>query len=423
MGILVVPKGYHNPAVLRKEVPMSATVSLGPLYQFPGWIVNKVSISSNGDEVCVHLRSDRRRKGFRCPCCSRRMGKMRERRREVLDLPLGTAMVVHLAFTAYQGQCAHCGTIHTFKPSGIGFKAQGTDRLKRYVSHLCRFMPVDKVPGFVPISADTARRWDKQVLIATLPAPKLNGLCAILVDEKSIGKGHQYLTVVLNAETGEVLHLAEGKRKASLQGFFAKLTKKQKASIKAVGIDRAGAYKAVVEEELPHAKIVYDKFHLIANYNEVIDKIRRAEWRAAGEQDKTFIKGQRYNLFRNPENLKPEQERSLKELLAMNENLSKAYVLKDALKVLWTYKYAKSASKYFDKWISWAMETGIETLQKFARGLDRARDGILAFCKHRITSAKIEAFNATIGRIVRKACGYRDLEYLYLKIRQEALAA
>ncbi len=67
------------------------------------------------------------------------------------------------------------------------------------------------------------------------------------------------------------------------------------------------------------------------------------------------------------------------------------------------------------------METGIEAIQKFARGLDKAHDGILAFCKHRITNAKIEAFNATIGRIVRKACGYRDLEYLYLKIQQEAL--
>jgi len=82
-----------------------------------------------------------------------------------------------------------------------------------------------------------------------------------------------------------------------------------------VGIDRAGAYKAVIEEELAHADIVYDKFHLIANYNAVIDKIRRGEWRAAGEQDKTFIKGQRYNLFRNPENLYPVEYSLLPTLL------------------------------------------------------------------------------------------------------------
>lgn len=209
------------------------------------------------------------------------MGKMREREQSVLDLPLGIASVVHLVFTAYQGRCAHCGTIHTFRPTGISANAQATDRLKRYVSLLCRVMPVDKAPNIVPISTDTARRWDKQVLIATLPDPNLDGIRAILVDEKSIGKGPHCLTVVLDADTGEVLHLAEGKRKASLQGFFDKLTLVQKESIQAVGIDRAGAYKAVVEKEIPRAKIVYDKFHLIANYHEVIDKVRRGEWHAA----------------------------------------------------------------------------------------------------------------------------------------------
>ena len=78
--------------------------------------------------------------------------------------------------------------------------------------------------------------------------------------------------------------------------------------------------------------------------------------------------------------------------------------------------------KYLDKWIGWANETGIDELIRFAKGLNRARDGLLSYCKHQITSAKIESFNATIKRIIRKACGYRDMDYLYLKIRQEALA-
>ncbi|MFH1006570.1 MAG: ISL3 family transposase [Candidatus Latescibacterota bacterium] len=400
---------------------MPLTVSLAPLYAISGWVVDNIVVNPMCFEVRIYLRPDGRRKGFRCPKCERRMGQMRERQRSVLDIPLGTASAAYLIFTASQGRCARCGTIHTFSPPGIGVKAKGTDRLKRYVSLLARFMPADKIPTIVPISADTARRWDKEVLMAQLPEPALDGLQAILVDEKSIGRGHHYLTVVLNAHTGEVVHLAEGKRKDSLQEFFSELTKKQKRSIKAVGMDRASAYKAVVGEEIPRAQIVYDKFHLIANYNEVIDKIRRAEWHAAEKQDKSFIKGQRYNLFRNPENLKPEQKVSLETLLAINDNLNKAYILKDALKVLWTYKYAKSAGKYLRRWIAWAMETGIKVLQKFASGLEKSRDGILAFCKHRITSARIEAFNATIARIVRRACGYRDLEYLYLKIRQEGV--
>ena len=97
--------------------------------------------------------------------------------------------------------------------------------------------------------------------------------------------------------------------------------------------------------------VVYDKFHIIANYNDVIDQIRRREWRQAEADDKPFIKGQRFNLFMNPENLTPKRESSLKELLAMNEDLNQAYILKDTLKQLWTYTYKACASKFLDKWI------------------------------------------------------------------------
>jgi transposase len=94
-------------------------------------------------------------------------------------------------------------------------------------------------------------------------------------------------------------------------------------------------------------------------------------------------------------------------------------LLKDALKSLWAYVYPKSAGKYLDKWVSWAKESELKPLMKFAKGLDRDRKEILSFIRHRVTSAKIEAFNATISRIVKRACGYRDLDYLFLKIRQE----
>ena len=158
---------------------MQATVSLAPLYGLQGWAVKGISVNSNGYKAWVYLRVDGRGKGLRCPRCSQRMGKMRERRREVSDLPSGTASVVHLVFTAYQGRCAHCGNVHAFRPRGIDGKPQGTDRLKRYVSLLCRFMLAYRVPNIVPISIDTARRWDKQVLMATLPEPKLDGIQAV----------------------------------------------------------------------------------------------------------------------------------------------------------------------------------------------------------------------------------------------------
>jgi transposase len=334
------------------------------------------------------------------------------------DLPLGPIKLVQIIYEAIQGYCNACHRHFTILPPGIDPKAKATKRLMHYVCKLCRFMPTNKVPEFLPISTSTARRWDKRVLTKELPSPDLDNLRVILVDEKSIGPHHYYVTVVINGDNGDVLHLAEGKKKESLEAFFLKLTPEQIANITAVGMDRAGAYKSVVNKHVPNADIVFDKFHLIANYNEALDEVRRAEWKKAEAEDKKFIKGQRYNLFKNPENLKPEQDQSLKDLFEFNEPLFQSYLLKDTLKNLWTYVYPKSASKFLDKWISWAKETCLVPLVKFAKGLDRDRKEILSFIRHRVTSAKIEAFNATISRIVKRACGYQDLEYLFLKIRQ-----
>ncbi len=168
-------------------------------------------------------------------------------------------------------------------------------------------MPADKVPEFLPISASTARRWDKRILAQRLPSPDLDNLRVLLIDEKSIGKHHHFITVVINGESGEVLHIAEGKKKASLETFFQKLSPEQIDNIQAVGIDRAGAYKAVIQDYAPNAEIVFDKFHIVSNLNTAVDEVRRTEWRNADKDNRKFIKGQRFNLLRNAHNLKDDQ--------------------------------------------------------------------------------------------------------------------
>ncbi|MCK5784542.1 MAG: ISL3 family transposase, partial [Desulfobacterales bacterium] len=351
----------------------------------------------NSEIVIVRLRRHRKYK-LTCPICNQRARENRVVRQAAKDLPLGTVNLVEIIYEAVQGYCRSCKTYFTALPPGIDNNAKATRRLMHYVCRLCRFMPVDKIPFFLPMSTSTARRWDKKILSEYLPDPDLDNLRVILVDEKSIGSHHHYVTVVINGDTGEVLHLAEGKKKESLSAFFDKLTAEQILNIKAVGMDRAGAYKSVVSQYAPKAAIVFDKFHLVANYNHAIDNVRRSQWREAEEEHKSFIKGQRYNLFRNPENLKPEQKASLQELLNINEPLFKAYVLKDSLKKLWSYVYTRSAEKYLDKWISLANESELKHLVSFAKGLDRDRKEILSFIRHRITSAKLEAFNATISR-------------------------
>ena len=388
------------------------------LFPFPGYVVRKVTMTA--DIAQVVLRRDRR---FRlaCPDCGGTMAENRTMTQTARDLALGTARLVVVTYPAIQGRCSACGGWSTIHPPGIDPYAKATRRLMHFVCRLARHMPLSHIPEIVAISERTAGRWDRKVLQEHLPEPDLDNLRILLIDEKSVRKRHGYVTLVMNGVTGELLHLAEGKKKASLQSFFDKLSDEQKQRVVAVGMDRAGAYREVVKAELPDADIVFDKFHLIANYHAVIDEVRRSEWRKANAEDKAVIKGQRYNLFRNPWNRTAGQTRDLMALLHINENLGVAHILNGALRKLWTYKRRKWAAKYLAKWCRWAAVSGVEALRKFARSLLRAKTEIFNYCKHRITTGRLEGFNNTVSRIIHRACGMQDLDYLFLKLRQESL--
>jgi transposase len=388
------------------------------LFQFPGYTVEKISVGVGIGQVT--MRRDGRAR-LACPSCGATMAQNRVSTQTARDLPLGLAGVVMLTYPAIQGRCSGCGKTATIHPPGIDPHARATRRLMHFVCRLAQSMPLRDAAELVGIAPATAYRWDFAVLKAGLPPPKLDGLRILLIDEKMVRRRHGYVTLVMNGENGELLYMAEGKKKESLDGFFAMLSDEQAESIVAVAMDRAGAYYEVVKARLPNVEIVFDKFHLVKNYNDVIDKVRRIEWRRAKAADKEVIKGQRYNLFRRPENRTTDQTRSLKALLAINKNLSTVHLLGEQLAQLWTYKSRAWAGRYLDQWIGWARESALAPLHRFARSLARAREEILNYFKHRITTARLEGFNNVVSRIIHRACGVKDLDYLFLKLRQESL--
>lgn len=294
-----------------------------------------------------------------------------------------------------------------------------------FVADLCRDMPARKVAEHLGLSPATVCAYEKEILKKRLPPPKLDGIRVLLIDEKSVRRGHHYVTVVMNGDTREVLFMAEGHKKETLLRFLSRLSPSQKASIKAVGIDRGGAYLAAVKEALPDADVVFDRFHIIQNLNGVLDEIRRSEYRKAEKKRPAMaklIRGQRYNLFRLSENRTEAQTVKLQALLSANETLSKAHVLSGQLRLLWTYLHRGYAQRFLRNWVAMAEESGIDPLARFARGLWRNRTGIVNYAYHRVTSGPLEAMNGTIERLIRRACGMQDIEYLFLKVRQASLS-
>lgn len=388
------------------------------VYSFKGYVIESVNCASIA--LQINLQRDQRF-SLRCPDCHARVTQNRQTDNVAFDLACGSGKVVFIRYPAIQVCCSKCQRYKTIRPAEIHPKRRATWRLMRFVSELARHVPFDMMPALVEVPAATAWRYDKEVLEADLPKPDFDGIQAILVDEKAVRRGHNYVTVVLNAETGELLFMTESKKKAALAAFFEQLNEQQKASIQAVCIDRNGAYAAAINEHLPHAAIVYDKFHLMANLNQALDEVRREEFKKADGEMKHIIKGQRFNLLRHPENLPHEGGKSLQGLLNINEKINKAYLLKDQFRFVWDYRSAGWAKRYLKQWIDWVYESEIAPLVRFAKGVERDMDRIVSWCKHRITNGRIESFNSKISQVIFKARGIRSLDYLFLKMRQESI--
>jgi transposase len=221
------------------------TFNIKALFEFAGCVVRKILVESVGMQVA--MRRDGRCKP-RCPSCEVPLREVREGEIVVYDLPIADKTAVLVTLPAIQGRCPRCHEFSTPRPPEIHPTRNATWRLMRAVATWASVCPASDVATMFEISDSTVRRYEADVLEADLPEPDYDNLEILLVDEKSVRKGHGYVTVVLNGRTGELLHMAEGKKKESLQSFFAKLTDEQKASIQAVCIDRNGAYRAVLRE-------------------------------------------------------------------------------------------------------------------------------------------------------------------------------
>jgi transposase len=191
------------------------------------------------------------------------------------------------------------------------------------------------------------------------------------MDEFALHKGHRYATVIMDAERTRVLWVGKGNSREAIRPFFELLGKRCR-QIEAVAMDMNTAFDLEVKQHCPQAEVVYDLFHVVARYGrDVIDRIRvdQANLLREDKPARKVVKQSRWLLLRNRENLKDGQAVQLQELLAANQPLATVYVLKDALKEVW---YAPSVRDGWRRWRTWlrhARDSGLASLQRFARNL------------------------------------------------------
>lgn len=335
--------------------------------------------------------------------------------RMVRDLNIFKAKTF-IRYTYRTLRCDRCGLV----VEDVGLVepyARVTKRLAQYIWDLCQLLTIKEIAELLELDWKTIKDIHKSRLKEKFSQPDIGNPKLLAVDEISLKKRHKYLTVVTDWESGRVLWVSENRGEDSLEEFFSQLTPEIKNGIKAIAMDMWDPYIKAVKEHCPGCDIVFDQFHVVSSFGRVIDKVRNIELRKANQAGKEVIKGSKYILLKNPENLFKEEKPKLKTILKLNKVLSTVYILKDYLKRLWQYRYPKCAQRFLHFWCSLAFQSKIKPVIKFAKTLIRYAYGIINHCKFPIHTSRLEGINNKIKVIKRKAYGFHDIEYFSLIIK------
>jgi transposase len=355
---------------------------------------------------------------LRCPVCGggNVVGKGR-RWRVFKSVPIG-CKPVKIVWGVPRVRCHDCGVVRQVKIGFADERRSYTRAFERYALELLHSMTIRDVAAHLRVGWDLIKDIQKRYLDKHFAKPPLKHVRQIAIDEISIGHGHRYLTVVLDLESGAVVHVGDGKGAEALHGFWKRL-RSSGARVQAVAMDMSAAYIQAVRRNLPGAVTVFDHFHIVKLLNEKLSELRRQLYREATDQlQKQVLKGTRWLLLKRPERLDEERREHarLLEALKLNESLAIAYYLKEDLRQLWEQPDQQSAAAVMDDWIAAADCSGIRVLRNFARTLAIHRRGILAWYDYPISTGPLEGTNNKIRTMQRQAYGFRDQHFLKLKI-------
>jgi len=369
-----------------------------------------------GGEVIVTIEQPR--ESCCCSACGSEdvIGRGQNSRR-FRTVPIG-GKPVYLALAVPRVECHRCKVVRQVKIAFADPRVTYTKAFERYALELSQYMTIQDVADHLHISWDVIKEIQKADLKRRFDKPKLKHLRRIAIDEISVAKGHVYVTIVMDLESGVVVHVGRGKGGDALKDFWIRL-RHSGAKIEAVATDMSPAYIDAVTTHLRGARLVFDRFHVIKLYNDKLSELRRAMYRELTDtMQKDVLKGVRWLLLKRSENLDPtrKEPQRLEEALRLNAPLATAYYLKAELNEIWEQDDEEEAQALLMDWITYAESSGIRMLQNFAKTLRLHALGILAYYDHPISTGPLEGTNNKIKTMKRQAYGFRDQEFFRLKI-------
>ena len=377
-------------------------------------VVEDVRIGDQG-EVVVAARPNWRERD-RCGLCRRRSPgfDLGEGRRRWRALDLGTTFA-YVEADAPRVSCRRHGVVVCAVP-WARHDSRFTRAFEDQVAWLAVNCSKTAVAALMRIAWRTVGGICERVCAeAKGEVDLLAGLRRIGIDEISHRKGQRYLTVVVCHDTGRLVWAAAGRDRKTVEAFLDALGEERCKQLELVSCDMASWIAGPIAERCPNAVSCIDPFHVVQLATDALDEIRREVWNEARRSGQTAIakelKGARFALWKNPENLTARQRAKLSDIQRSNRRLYRAYLLKEQLRQIYRLP-AKQAVSLLERWLAWARRSRLEPFLKLARTITDQRTGILAAIEHGLSNARVEAINTQIRLITRRAFGFHSANAL-----------
>jgi len=378
------------------------------------WSVTDASFDEK--EMILRLRlGPPRGTEFPCPVCgsSCKAHDFRERTWRALDMGEAECEVTA---RVPRVDCKKCGKIITadvpWARKGSGFLFSFEERCVA----MAKAMPMSRVAELMGVSADTVMSMVGRHVDDLTEKMDLSGLRKIGVDETSRGKGHDYVTVVMDMVTKKVVYVCYGSNFNTIGRFCNWMVRHggDPYEITDVSCDLDKSFNLGVDVFLPNAKVTYDKFHLLSKASEAVDSVRRTE--QAKDKD---IKRMRYPLLRRPKNLTNEEKERLGSVVTDNHDIGLAYRMKESLWDTYQLGSKEDALDHLEHWIRWAYMKGLVPFHKVAKLIEKHMDKILRWYDSKLNNGLLEGMNSVIQAFKRSARGYSDpqtmINMIYLR--------
>ena len=334
-----------------------------------------------------------------------------------------------IRFKRFRVDCPDCG-VQTEALAFADVRGPRVTRPLAFLIHeLCKVAAVKAVALLFGLHRHTVKDIDKEALAKIQAERPLDGITVLGMDEIGVGKGQNYWTLVsaLEGPRGpEMLNVVEGRSEKRLRRFWRWFGKERAAEITHAVIDMWRAFEKSIRvhcrkkvgDEIRVAKIIYDKFHVIRNLNKALNTVRKAELGKALGRFKKTLSGKKFVLLKRQARVRGKAREALDAILAASPKLLKAHLLKESFGHLWDYTYKACARRFWEDWKAQLKWQRMPSYRRFVKMIDRHWDGILSFCDKKVPLGYIESANLKARNVIRRAYGYRDKEYMKLKIIQ-----